>query len=115
MGRYPDGAPLFHELTGRTPGTTNSGLYTRDIVINEIMFNPISGLDDDEYIEIYNRGASTQSLNGWRLTNAVIFAFPNITIGPSNYIVVATNAANLTQKYTNLVNGVSLFGAYKGS
>ena len=50
-GRTPDGAPTFSELTERTPGTANSPALTRDIVINEIMFNPISGDDNHEYIE----------------------------------------------------------------
>jgi hypothetical protein len=42
-GRYPDGAPGFHELASLTAGTNNAPLLIRDVVINELMFNPISG------------------------------------------------------------------------
>jgi hypothetical protein len=101
MGRYPDGAPNFHELVSRTPGTNNTGLYIRDIVITEIMFNPITGNEKDEYIEIYNRGTTGEDLGGWRLAGGISYTLPVKTLGPSNYVVY--------------VNGGNLFGNYTGS
>ncbi|NQT93632.1 MAG: lamin tail domain-containing protein, partial [Lentisphaerae bacterium] len=65
-GRYPDGSPGFHELQSPTMGSANAPLWIRDVVINEIMYNPISGSDDDEYVELYNRGSGTVDLDYWR-------------------------------------------------
>ena len=59
LGRHPDGAPTFSELIGPSPGKNNLAVLTRDIVINEIMYNPISNDSADEYIELHNRGAAT--------------------------------------------------------
>jgi len=40
------------------------------------MYNPISGNTDDEYVEIYNRTASTISLAGWEFVVGITYAFP---------------------------------------
>ncbi|MBM3846255.1 MAG: hypothetical protein FJ405_08220, partial [Verrucomicrobia bacterium] len=76
QGRSPDGEGPLHELTTSTPGTANSGRLRRDIVINEIMYAPVSGDNDDEFIELYNRGNQDVSLAGWRIANGVSFNFP---------------------------------------
>ena len=55
-GRWPDGAADFYPLAARTPGTNNSAIWIGDIVINELMYDPISGNDDDQYIELYQQG-----------------------------------------------------------
>jgi hypothetical protein len=51
-----------------------------DIVINELMYDPISGNDDDQYIELYNKGTNTVNLAGWQFTSGVTFTFPSVTI-----------------------------------
>jgi hypothetical protein len=92
-GRFPDGAPGFHELAALTPGQINAPLLIRGLVINEIMFHPISGNDDDQYVELYNRGADAVALGGWRFTAGIGFTFPASTVlGPDSYLVVAKNA-----------------------
>src|ERR1051325_5389757 len=68
-GRYPDGAPVLQELAARSPGTANSPPLIRDIVINEIMYAPVSGDGNDEYVELYNRGTGAVSLASWKLTD----------------------------------------------
>ena len=40
-----------------TRGAANSAPMRYAVVISEIMYNPISGHNDDEYVEIYNRGS----------------------------------------------------------
>jgi hypothetical protein len=113
-GRYPDGAPGFAELAGKTPGTANSPLLIRSVVINEIMYNPISRNSDDEYIELYNRGTSAMSLAGWRLTRGISFGFPtNAVIPPDGYLVIANNATRLRSHYPNL-NATNTVGNYGG-
>ncbi len=56
FGRWPDGANDFYNFTTNTPGTNNSSILIGDIVINELMYDPISGNDADQYIELYNKG-----------------------------------------------------------
>src|SRR6266540_2380287 len=112
-GRYPDGAKDFYPLTTRTPGTNNAVNRVRDVVINEIMYNPISGSDDDQYVELYNQGGGAVNLSGWRFNSGISYTFPtNSAIAPGGYLVVARNATNLTAHYANLNanNTVGNFG-----
>ncbi|HEY1790197.1 MAG TPA: lamin tail domain-containing protein, partial [Verrucomicrobiae bacterium] len=41
-GRWPDGANDFYNFATNTPGTNNSSILIGDIVINELMYDPIS-------------------------------------------------------------------------
>ena len=113
-GRYPDGALDFHELQTPTPNTANSPLLLRDIVINEIMFNPISGEDDDQYVELYNRSTNAVSLSNWRFTDGIDYAFPsNTVLAGRSYLVVARNVTNLLAKYSQL-HSANTFGDFNG-
>ena len=115
LGRYADGAPGFRELSAPTFGAANKGLLVRDVVINEVMFNPLSGNADDEYIELFNKGTNSVDLSSWRFVAGVDFSFPANTLLPGGgYLVVAHNAAHLHQNYTNL-NGTNLMGDFAGS
>ena len=112
-GRWPDGANDFYAFTTNTPGTNNSAIWIGDIVINELMYDPISGNDDNQYIELYNKGTNTINLAGWQFTSGVTFTFPGITIAPNGYVVVANNLTNLLAKYPNLNSGNTV-GNYGG-
>jgi hypothetical protein len=113
-GRWPDGANDFYAFVTNTPGTNNSPIVIGDIVINELMYNPISGNDDDQYIELYNKGTNTINLAGWQFTAGVTFTFPpDAIIGPNGYVVVGKNTANLFAHYTNLNSG-NTYGNYSG-
>ena len=112
-GRWPDGANDFYAFTTNTPGTNNSAILIGDIVINELMYDPISGNDDDQYIELYNKGTNTVNLTGWQFTSGVTFTFPNVTLAPNGYLVVARNLTNLFAKYPNLNSGNTV-GNYGG-
>lgn len=114
-GRCPDGAdgPL-RPLASKTPGTNNTACLVSDIVINEIMYHPISGDDNDQYIELHNRGASAVDLAGWKLMDGVGFTFPANSIIPAGgYVVIAENREQLLAKYTNL-GSANLFGNFDG-
>jgi hypothetical protein len=67
FGRSPNGASGFCQLTAPTPGTANAPRLTSDIVISEIMFNPISGNNDFEFIEFRNRSTNTAYVTHWLL------------------------------------------------
>ena len=95
-GRWPDGANDWYRLSAKTPGTNNAPIRLSDIVINELMYNPISGNDDDQYVELYNRGTNTVNLGGWQFSGGISFMFPsNIVLVPDSYLVVARNAGHL--------------------
>ena len=113
-GRFPDGAPTIHELQQPTSGTNNAPLRIADIVINEIMYSPISGNDADEYIELFNRGTQTVSLANWRFVSGIDFAFPpGVTLAPGTYIIIARDMTNLLARYPQL-NPANTLGDFRG-
>ncbi len=112
-GRWPDGANDFYAFTTNTPGSRNSSLFIGDIVINELMYDPISGNDADQYIELYNQGTNSVNLAGWQFTSGVTFTFPSVTMAPRSYLVVAQNLTNLLARYPNLNSGNTV-GNYSG-
>ena len=71
FGRMPDGSERLQALAQPTPGRTNSIAWQSDIIINEIMYAPISLNDDDQYIELYNRGTNAVDLGGWQFIPAL--------------------------------------------
>src|SRR5262245_21648161 len=64
-----------------------------DVLISEINYNPFTGDDRDEFVELYNRGPSAIALGGWRFTEGITFTFPaGTSIGPYEYLVVSPDA-----------------------
>lgn len=115
LGRTPDGASQLSRLLTPTPGAKNAVMKPAEIVINEIMFDPISGDADDEYVELFNRGTNVVTLSGWRLRDGVSFDFPAGTaIAPGAYLVVARYAAKLRASYPQLTT-LNCVGDYAGS
>ncbi len=105
FGRWPDGSSDFYPLAAPTPGAPNGAIRIGEIVINEIMYRPISGNDDDQYVELYNQGTNVVDLAGWSFTagakSALTFP-PNTPIGPDSYLVLARNRTNLFAHYSQL-------------
>jgi hypothetical protein len=113
-GRYPDGGDQFYRLTAVTPGAANSPILVSDVVINELMYDPISGDDNDQYVELYNRSGSSVDLSRWTLEDAISFTFPtNTMIGAGAYLVVAKSAAQLITNYATLSSANTL-GDFSG-
>ncbi len=113
-GRFPDGGDRFRVLSSTTPGASNAPPAEREIVINEIMYNPISGDSADEYIEIHNCGAGTVDLSYWRFVEGIEFTFPaGTTLAAEGYLVVARDAARLIAKYPQL-NSANTLGDFSG-
>ena len=114
FGRSPDGALAFRRLAMPTPGTSNAAVRTEPVVINEIMYSSVTGVDDDQFVELFNQGTSAVDLTGWRFTDGIDFTFPsNTMLAASGYLVVARNLTNLLAKYTNLTAGNTL-GNFSG-
>jgi hypothetical protein len=113
-GRWPDGAKDFYRLSGPTPGAANAPILLGDVVINELMYHPISGDDNDQYVELYNRSPNPVDLSGWQLADGVTFAIPtNTTLASGGYLVIARNKAQLLAKYAHL-NNANTLGDFSG-
>ena len=113
-GRWPDGANDFYPLQSLTAGTNNSAILIGNVAINELMYDPISGNDDDQYIELFNQGSNVVSLAGWQFTAGVAFTFPpGATIPPRGYVVVGRNISELFSNYPSL-SAAGTFGNYSG-
>jgi len=115
MGRYPDGSPALRRLSAITAGAANAPALVSPIVINEIMYNPISGDGNDEFVELYNRGATAVDLSNWRFVSGIDFTFPPGTVmQPGAYLVVAENENHLRGIHPHL-NSTNLVGNFDGS
>ena len=113
-GRYPDSSEQFYRMEYDTPGTANGPILLSDVVINEIMYRPISGNDNDQYIELYNRSAETVDLGGWKVMDGINFQFPAGTLlKPDDYLVVAKNRERFLSRYPK-VNPAQVCGDFEG-
>ncbi len=79
-------------------------------MINEIHYNSDPSTAKDEFIELYNPGASEVDLSGWFFQEGVNFTIPGGTvIGAGGYLVVSQNPAALSARY-----GASSVGPFEG-
>ena len=105
----------FRPLAARTPGASNSPLRVPDILVSEIFFNPISGDDLDEWLELTNPGAAAIDVSGWRFTDGIDFTMPpGTSIGAGERLVVAKNAARTRANHPTLAPSV-VVGDYSGT
>jgi hypothetical protein len=82
-----------------TPTRTNSfinvtGYQKADLVINEIMYDPIAR--DAEYIELYNPTSKILDISGWKLSESVSYSLSdscNLSIKPGDYIIITGDTA----------------------
>lgn len=114
-GRSPNGAPEFNWLLVPTPGSNNARIRLPEVVINEIMYDPIGQSPDDEYFEVFNRGTNAVDLSRWHVRGGISLDLPNGTLlSAGGYLVIAKNATNLLARYANL-NAANTLGDYSGS
>lgn len=114
-GRSPDGNAVVRRLASVTEEARNSNWRANEVVINELMYSPISGDSDDEYVELHNPGASAVSLEGWQMTGGIDFTFPpNSSIPAGGFLVLGKNKARLLANYAQL-NESNTVGDYDGS
>jgi hypothetical protein len=80
-----------------------------DVVVSELMYNPESDLDTDEFLEIHNTGNTTVDIGDWCVDGAS-FCFPaGATIVADEYLVISPDPARLLAVY-----GVTSAGTYDG-
>ena len=103
----------FYGGAGSTRDAANApSSRNTNIVINEIMFDAPSDQRGQEYIELFNRGASSVDLDGWRFTSGIGFDFPpGTSIAPGGFLVIAADAATLNSSYA----GLAAIGDWSGT
>ncbi len=112
-GRSPDGAALWSRLEAPTPATANTPRRPAEVVLNEIMYHPISEDNNDEYIELFNPGTNAVDLAGWKLGGGVAYTFAE-TIAAKGFLIVPHSRNKLAQLYPDREAAMTL-GGYSGS
>ena len=112
-------------------GLSNGYPKIGPVVINEIMYHPVSGtnaveLANEEFIELRNITTNAVPLfdpahatNGWRLGGGVSFHLTNITLGATGHVTIvafnpATNAAALAAFRARYGTNGLIVGPYSG-
>ena len=71
-----------------------------NVVINEVLYHPASGNQDEEYIEVLNTGPGTVELSGWSLKGGIDFSFPaGTTMDAGTYLVIAKSLGPFSDVY----------------
>jgi hypothetical protein len=87
------------------------------------MYNPPSGNQNEEYIELHNiTGAPTilyrfDKLTPWKFTDGIDYTFstgPPIMIPPYGYLILAKNLAAFIARYGSMPPGVQILSGYDG-
>ena len=74
---------------------------TAGVVINEVHYNGINNTIRNEFIELYNSGAATVNLTGWRLSGAIEYSFPaNTSLAAGEYLLVAEDPATILARFS---------------
>jgi VCBS repeat-containing protein len=110
--RATDGSLFSAERTVNI--TVNSA--SQLIKINEIMYHPSSEIDAQEWIEIFNTGATPVSLAGWQFTNGVSYTFPagaQTLLGGQQYLIVAADVATFMAQHPGYSGAV--IGGWTGT
>ena len=110
-------APTFGQAVGGVyPGAANSLAYVSPIVMSELQYDPAQPTaaetaagytdgDDFEYIELYNRSSTTQTLSNYYMGNGVGFSFGWVPDGTANESETLESGATATWTTTALAAG----------
>jgi PKD repeat protein len=72
---------------------TEADSGSENIVINEIMYDPLGTDSQKEWIELYNNGSTSVNITDWVLSDQDgpdDFIFPQLSFPPGSYIVIHT-------------------------
>ena len=92
-------------------------------MINEIMYNPVTGNQNEEYIELYNITSESVTLYDyvegapWKFTDGIDYTFPAgspIVVPAHEYVLVVKNPTAFTSRYGSMPGGVQVVGPYDG-
>jgi PKD repeat protein len=73
---------------------------TPAVVIDELMYNPGSDLDGDEFVELMNTTASPVDASGWKFTSGITATLPaGTTIPAGGFLVLSPDATRFHTTY----------------
>ncbi|NIP28301.1 MAG: hypothetical protein GWN67_03960, partial [Phycisphaerae bacterium] len=126
LGRYykpSTGNFNFVAMDYNTPDSNNSYPKVGPVVINEIMYNPPTGNQNEEYIELHNITGFTVTLyrydksTSWKFTDGIDYTFnpsPAVTIPAYGYLILARDLTAFTLRYGSMPPGVQVLEGYTG-
>jgi hypothetical protein len=84
--------------------------------VTELMYNPPAGAgfptQNFEFIEVKNVSSSPLNLNGYTVSNGIVFTFPaDVTLSPGAYGVIAHDTAAFQSRYGS-GPGITLLGQF---
>lgn len=102
-------AAVLASLVAAGGGLVGTRAAVAEIVISEVMFRPINGAANSEWVEIFNTGASAVDLSGWQLgkpsQSSWASAFPSgTTLGANQALVVTPSSSTLTSDWGGGIN-----------
>jgi CotH protein/lamin tail-like protein/fibronectin type III domain protein len=80
-------------------GASPASAAATDVVINEVMYHPLSDLDTDDFLELANPGSTAVDLSGWTFSGITLTLPAGTTIAAGGYLVVARDAARFQATY----------------
>ena len=85
------------------------------IVVNEIMYDPVQVSEKTEFLELYNSGGQGVDLSGWFFDQGINFEIPPGTQLPAGeYLLIAEDPTALTGSFT-IPSGVNVLGPFGGN
>ena len=126
LGRYfksSTGNYNFVALDYNTPDSNNAYPRVGPVVINEIMYNPPTGNQNEEYIELHNITALPYTLYRldkflpWKFTDGIDYTFsvsPLVTIPAYGYLMIVKDEASFIARYGSMPYNVRVLEGYSG-
>jgi hypothetical protein len=100
---------VTHRVAGEIP---EAQISQPAIIINEIMYHP-AGVNDDEFIELYNPSPTESiDMSGWNLNGVGLYFPPGTVLLPQSYLVVVENDVQFRTTYGS---GIFVAAQYDGS
>ncbi len=126
LGRYyksSTGNFNFVAMDYNTPDSNNAYPKVGPVVINEIMYNPPTGNQNEEYIELHNITGALVTLYRydksapWKFTDGIDYTFssgPVVTIQAYGYLILTRDLTAFTARYGVMPPGVQVLEGYSG-
>lgn len=99
-GRSPDASCRLALLSLPTPESRNAPRTQSPVVLNEIMYHPLTENRDHEYIELLNTTDQEIDLTGWVISGDVDYEFTE-RIPANGYLVVAGKRSAFRELYAD--------------
>jgi hypothetical protein len=73
------------------------------VVLNEVMYRPLSGEEGDQFVELHNPGTNRVEVGGWVFVDGISLTLPvGTVIEPGGFLVATKDRARLLQSHPGL-------------